>query len=172
MELKTVKDLFIHELKDVLSAEKQLVKALPKLAKAAENEELSSGFQQHLEETKEHVERVEQILKDIGASSRAQKCMGMEGLLAEGQQVIEDGGEAAVVDVAIAGAAQKVEHYEIVAYTGLVELANALELDDAAEALEETLDEEKATDEKLKELEESLLEEAQSLSAGQEEEEE
>jgi ferritin-like metal-binding protein YciE len=163
MELKSLRDLFVHELKDSLSAEQQLVRALPKMAKAAENEELKTGFQTHLEETKRHVERLEKILGELDASTRGPKCKGMAGLIEEGDELVKEGGEPVILDAALAGAAQKVEHYEIVAYTGMMELAKALELEAAADLLQETLEEELATDEKLKGIEETLTEAGQQL---------
>ena len=147
-----LKELYIDELRDLYSAENQLVKALPKMAKAASSDELRQGFEDHLEQTKEHVARLEQIFEALDESPKGKKCMGMEGLLKEGTEVMGEDFEEAVMDSAIIGAAQRVEHYEIAAYGTAREFANLLGETEAASLLEETLNEEKETDEKLTEL--------------------
>ena len=152
MELETLKDLYIHELKDLYSAEKQLIKALPKMVKAASNEKLAAGFQQHLEETKEQAVRLEKILKDLGQSTRGPKCKGMEGLVAEGQEMIEEEADEEVRDAGLIAAAQRVEHYEIAGYGCARTYAELLGEKAAAKVLQQTLDEEGATDKKLTEL--------------------
>ena len=152
MELETLKDLYIHELKDLYSAEKQLVRALPKMAKAASNEKLAAGFTKHLEETKEHAVRLEKILKDLGQSTRGPKCKGMEGLVAEGQEMIEEEADEEVRDAGLIAAAQRVEHYEIAGYGCARTYAELLGEKSAAKVLQQTLDEEGSTDKKLTEL--------------------
>ena len=147
-----LKELYIDELRNLYSAENQLVKALPKMAKAASSDELRQGFEDHLEQTKEHVARLEQIFEALDESPKGKKCMGMEGLLKEGTEVMGEDFEDAVMDSAIIGAAQRVEHYEIAAYGTAREFANLLGETEAASLLEETLNEEKETDEKLTEL--------------------
>src|SRR6202050_89826 len=111
-----LKQLYIDELKDIYNAETQLVKALPKMAKAASSEELRSGFEEHLEQTKRHVQRLEQIFESLGESPKGKKCAGMEGLVKEGGEVMEEDFDGAVMDAALIGAAQRVGHYEIAAY--------------------------------------------------------
>jgi ferritin-like metal-binding protein YciE len=155
MSLQTLHDLFEDELKDILSAEKQLLKALPKMAKAATNEDLAAGFEEHLEQTKTHVERIEKIFELLDKAPRAKKCKAMEGLLEEGSDLMEEDAEPDVMDAALIGAAQKVEHYEIATYGTLVTWARQLEMEKAADLLQATLDEEKETDLKLTELAET-----------------
>ena len=116
MELNTLKDLYIHELKDLYSAEKQLVKALPKMAKAATSEELAAGFKKHLEETKVHAERLEKILKSHDQTTRGPKCKGMEGVIAEGGEMIEEEADDEVRDAGLIAAGQRAEHYEMAGY--------------------------------------------------------
>ena len=116
MELQTLKDLYIHELKDLFSAEQQLVKALPKMAKAASNKELAAGFQEHLEQTKGHAQRLEQILSSHQQTTRGPKCKGMEGIVAEGAEMIEEEADDEVKDAGLIAAAQRVEHYEMAGY--------------------------------------------------------
>ncbi len=147
-----LKKLYVDELKDLYSAENQLVKALPKMAKAASSEQLRTGFEKHLEQTKGHVARLEQIFRSLDESPKGKKCMGMEGLIKEGAEVIGEDFEGAVLDAALIGAAQRVEHYEIAAYGTVREFARILDEPKHASLLEETLQEEKETDEKLTEL--------------------
>jgi ferritin-like metal-binding protein YciE len=147
-----LKKLYIDELKDLYSAENQLVKALPKLAKAASSKELRAGFEGHLEQTKGHLQRLEQIFEMLDESPKGKKCRGMEGLVEEGSEVMEEDFEDAVLDAALIGAAQRVEHYEIAGYGTVRALAEELGESDHASLLEETLEEEKETDEKLTQL--------------------
>jgi ferritin-like metal-binding protein YciE len=157
MKLKTLEDLFVHELKDLFSAENQLVKALPKMAKAATHEELKAGFEEHLEETKIHVERLNEIAELCECKLTGHKCKAMEGLIEEGQELISEDAEDAVRDAGLIGAAQRVEHYEIAGYGTARALAAVLGYEEAVELLTQTLDEEKATDEKLTELAENIV---------------
>jgi len=157
MQLETLKDLYIHELKDLHSAEKQLTKALPKMAKAASNEQLAKGFKEHLEQTEEHVNRLEKILESLDQSTRGQKCKGMEGLIEEGSEMIEEDAEDEVRDAGLIAAAQRVEHYEIAGYGCVRTYAELLGDTKGAELLQQTLDEEGATDKKLTELAKTLI---------------
>jgi len=152
MKLDTLEDLFVHELKDLLSAEKQLVKALPKMAKGATSQALQNAFKEHLEQTKGQVERLEKIFSILGKSPRAEHCKAMEGLIEEGSDLLEEEGSPMVKDAALIGAAQRVEHYEIAAYGTTRTLAELLGQTEAVDLLQATLDEEKDTDEKLTEL--------------------
>jgi len=151
-----LKELYIDELKDLYNAENQLVKALPKMAKAASSEELSQGFEEHLEQTRGHVQRLEKIFKSLGESPKGKKCKGMEGLVAEGAEVMEEDFEDSVMDAALIGAAQRVEHYEIAAYGTVCAFAEELGESEQASLLNETLEEEKETDEKLTKLAEQI----------------
>ncbi|HVJ67597.1 MAG TPA: ferritin-like domain-containing protein [Caulifigura sp.] len=155
MAAETLHDAFEEELKDILSAEKQLLKALPKMAKAASNADLVAGFEEHLEQTKGHVERLEKIFEMLEKAPRAKKCKAMEGLIEEGSEIMEEDAAPDVMDALLIGAAQKVEHYEIATYGTLVAWARQLEMEDAANLLHQTLDEEKETDVKLTELAET-----------------
>lgn len=152
MKLNSLNDLFHHELKDLYSAEKQLLKALPKMAKAATNPDLAAGFEAHLAETEEHVNRLEQIGKDLKLTLGGHKCKAMEGLIEEGSELIEEDAQDNVRDAGLIGAAQRVEHYEIAGYGTARALALQLDLKAAADILSLTLDEEKATDVKLSAL--------------------
>jgi ferritin-like metal-binding protein YciE len=152
MSAESLHDAFEEELKDVLSAEKQLLKALPKMAKSASNEDLAAGFEEHLEQTKGQIERLEKIFQMLDKAPRAKKCKAMEGLIEEGSEIMEEDAEPHVMDAMLIAAAQKVEHYEIATYGTLVTWARQLEMEDAAELLQQTLDEEKETDVKLTEL--------------------
>ena len=147
-----LKELYIDELKDLHSAESQLVKALPKMAKSASSEELRSGFEEHLEQTKGHVGRLERIFEMLNESPKGKKCKGMEGLIEEGSEVMEEEFDGAVLDVALIAAAQRVEHYEIAAYGTVCAYADLLGESDQAALLRQTLEEEKETNEKLTEL--------------------
>jgi ferritin-like metal-binding protein YciE len=146
-----LKELYIDELKDLYSAENQLVKALPKMAKAATSEDLRAGFEEHLEQTKGHVQRLETIFEQLGESPKGKKCKGMEGLIEEGSEAIEEH-DGAVLDAALIGAAQRVEHYEMAGYGTVIAFAEELGESKHVSLLNETLEEEKATDEKLTEL--------------------
>ncbi|MEI3801634.1 Ferritin-like metal-binding protein YciE [Chitinophaga ginsengisegetis] len=153
-------ELFMDELKDIYWAEKNLVKALPKMQKAATSEELSTCIGNHLEETKEHVARLEQVFELLGKKPQAKKCEAMEGLIAEGQEVVADTDEdTAVRDAGIIIASQKIEHYEISAYGSLRTLANVMGHSQVAKLLEQTLKEEKNADSLLTEVAESTVNE-------------
>lgn len=149
MPSENLKRLYVDELKDLFSAENQLLKALPKMAKAASSDRLRSGFEAHLEQTKGHVQRLEQIFESLDASPKGKKCVGMEGLVKEGSEVMEEGFADAVLDAGLIGAARRVEHYEMAAYAAVCEFAKVLGQTKHASLLEETLAEEKQTDEKL-----------------------
>lgn len=148
-----LRETMIEALKDLYDAEKQITKALPKMMKAAEHEELKEAFESHLQETENQISRLEKVFKALGESAKGKKCKGMEGLIAEGaEQISEDEGDAALI-----AAAQKVEHYEIAAYGSLIAWANLLDEQEAAELLEETLQEEEQTDQRLTELAETII---------------
>lgn len=157
MKHDTLKELYIHELKDIYSAEKQLIKALPKMAKAATHPELKAGFETHLEETKEHAVRLEKLLASHDESTRGPKCKAMEGLVEEGAELIEEEGDPEVLDAGLIMAAQKVEHYEIASYGTARTFAKILGDDAGAKILQTTLDEEGATDKKLTKLATSAI---------------
>ena len=146
MELKDLRDLFIEELRDLYSAENQIIKALPKMTKAASSAELKSGFEEHLEQTKEHLTRLEQIFEDLDQSPKGKKCNGMEGLLEEGKELMEEDASPEVMDAGLISAAQHVEHYEIAGYGCVRTYAELLGDKKAAGLLQKTLDEEKQTD--------------------------
>jgi ferritin-like metal-binding protein YciE len=156
-KIKSLQDLFVHELRDLYSAEKQLLKALPKMAKAATHEELKEGFEAHLAQTEEHVSRLDEIFEKLGISSRGEKCAAMEGLIEEGKKIMEEDISDNVLDAALIAAAQRVEHYEIAGYGTAKTFAEILGHDEAVDLLEQTLDEEKETDVKLTELAENNI---------------
>ncbi|HEU5371400.1 MAG TPA: ferritin-like domain-containing protein [Gaiellaceae bacterium] len=149
MQLQNLHDLFVDQLQDLYSAEQQLVEALPKMANASSHEELRDAFEHHLEETRGHVRRLEQIFSEIGESAGGKKCKGMEGLIKEGQEVLAMQGDPNVIDAALIAAAQRVEHYEIAGYGTAKTLADHLDLGDAKSLLDETLDEESKADKLL-----------------------
>jgi ferritin-like metal-binding protein YciE len=151
-ELSTWKDLFVKELRDIYDAEKQLTKALPKMAKAAESDELRSAFEEHREQTLGQIERIEQVFEMLGERAKSIPCKGMKGLVEEGSEIMQEDGEGAVLDAGLIGAAQKVEHYEIAAYGTLITYANLMGNEDIGDLLGETLNEEKETDERLTSL--------------------
>ncbi len=157
MELTTLKDLYVLELKDLLSAEKQIIKALPKMAKAASSPELVAGFKRHLDETKEQVGRLEKILASHKQTTRGPKCKGMEGVLAEGAEMIEEEADDEVRDAGLISAAQRVEHYEMAGYGSARTYAELLGDKEGAKLLQTTLDEEIATDKKLTKLAKSTI---------------
>jgi ferritin-like metal-binding protein YciE len=157
MASKTLQDLFIHALSDVYSAEKQLTKALPKLARASSNEQLKQAFQTHLEETNGQIERIDQVVELFDVKLKRIKCAAMEGLVEEAQEEIETFEQGPIRDAALIAAAQKVEHYEIATYGTLATLAKHLGKEDAMKLLLDTLQEEKATDEKLTQLAKAQL---------------
>lgn len=152
MSNESLKKLYVDELKDLFSAESQLVKALPKMAKAASSDELRAGLEKHLEQTKGHVQRLEEIFESLDENPKGKKCVGMEGLVKEGSEVMEEDFEEAVLDAGLIGAARRVEHYEMAAYGAVCEIAKVLGQTKHASLLEKTLAEEKQTDEKLASL--------------------
>jgi ferritin-like metal-binding protein YciE len=156
MQVSELKEIFVDELRDIYSAETQLVKALPKMAKAAGSNDLRSGFEKHLEQTKEHVARLEQIFEGLEEKPTGKKCAGMEGLIKEGSEVIEEDYEGEAKDAILIGAAQRVEHYEIAAYGTVRAMAEKLGERRAVTLLSKTLQEEKDTDEKLTQLAEKM----------------
>lgn len=160
MALNSLSDLFADELRDVLSAEKQLTKALPKMAKAATSPDLQKAFEKHLAQTEVHVTRLVQVFESIGQTARAKTCEAMKGLIKEGSEIIEEDAEPDVKDAALIAAAQKVEHYEIATYGTLATWAELLGYKKALGLLVKTLDEEKTTDEKLSELAQTTVNEA------------
>jgi ferritin-like metal-binding protein YciE len=157
MQLETLQDLYIHELKDLYSAENQLIRALPKMAKAAKNQELAAGFQEHLEQTKEHAARIEKILARHKKSTRGSRCKGMEGIIAEGAEMVEEQADPEVKDAGLIAAAQRVEHYEMAGYGTARTYAEMLGDNEGAKLLQRTLQEEVATDEKLTNLAKSSV---------------
>jgi ferritin-like metal-binding protein YciE len=161
MEMESLRDLFVEQLKDLYSAENQIIKALPKMIKAASSEELKSAFQEHLEQTKGQVERLDQIFEEIEEIPRGKKCKGMEGLIAEGKELLEEDAEEDVLDAGLIASAQHIEHYEIAGYGCVRTYAQLLGLDNAAKLLQQTLDEEKETDELLSGLAENINVEAE-----------
>lgn len=149
MSIKTVQDLFIHELSDMYSAEKQMTRSLPKMARASTDPQLAQAFERHLEETQGQVERIDQIVEATGFKLKRIKCVAMEGLIEEAKDTIEEIEKGPVLDAALIGSAQKAEHYEIASYTTLIVLATKLGLSEAKKLLSESLAEERSTDEKL-----------------------
>jgi ferritin-like metal-binding protein YciE len=152
MALATMQDLFIEQLKDLYSAEKQLVQALPKMAKAATTPELAQAITEHLSQTQNHVSRLEECFEHLNASARGKRCKGMEGLIEEGKETIEEEGEGFVKDAGLIAAAQRVEHYEISGYGTAKTMASLLGLDDVADLLDETLGEEEEADKLLSQI--------------------
>jgi ferritin-like metal-binding protein YciE len=152
MSVKTLEDLFIHELSDIYNAEKQLTKALPRLARAASTPDLIAAFESHLEETHHQIERIDQVVDATGMRLKRMKCAAMEGLVEEGKEVIEAIAKGPILDAALIAAAQKVEHYEIASYGTLLALARQLKADGIEGLLQETLKEEKAADARLTKL--------------------
>ena len=154
-QTETLHDAFLDELRDAYDAEKQLIKALPKMAKAAESDELRTAFETHLEETQGHAERLEQVFASLEEKVRGKHCDGMAGIIEEGRSVMGEDFEGTTLDACLIAAAQRAEHYEMAAYGTLVSWAKAMGHQEAAGLLEEILDEEKATDEKLTQIAES-----------------
>jgi ferritin-like metal-binding protein YciE len=157
MKLNTLQKLYTDELRDLYNAENQLLKALPKMAKAASSEELKEAFEKHLEQTKGHVERLEQVFEELGEKPKGKTCRAMKGLIEEGSEILEEDGEESVLDAGIIVAAQKVEHYEIAGYGSVRTFAHLLGKDKSAELLQTTLDEESETNEILNKLAESVV---------------
>jgi len=156
-DVKTMEDLFLEEIRDLMDAEKQITKALPKMAKATTTEELSAAFNDHLEQTRGHIERLERIFSEIGAKSGGVKCKGMEGLLKEGDEMVTLTDPGPVRDAGLIAAAQRVEHYEMAGYGAARTFAQLLGRIDAANLLEETLEEERETDENLTTIAETMV---------------
>jgi ferritin-like metal-binding protein YciE len=152
MELKSLEDLYVLELRDIYSAEAQLLKALPKMAKAASSGKLRSAFQEHEKQTKAHVERLEKIFNKLGKSPRGKRCKGMEGLIEEGNEMIKEDAEEEVRDAGLISAAQRVEHYEIAAYGTARAYATTIGDKDGERLLQQTLNEEEETDKKLTQI--------------------
>jgi ferritin-like metal-binding protein YciE len=152
VSVESLEKLLIHELKDLYSAEKQILQALPKMAKAATNPELKKAFQTHEKQTQQQVKRIEKIFANLEGSPTGKKCKGMEGLMEEGKEIMQEDMPDALRDAALIGAAQKVEHYEMAAYGTAREMAERLGLQDAARLLQETLDEEGDTDKLLTDI--------------------
>jgi ferritin-like metal-binding protein YciE len=155
--MDSLQDLYLKELKDMYNAEKQILRALPKMAKAASNEKLQAAFTEHHGVTEEHVRRLETIFDSLGTAHRGRRCPGMEGIIEEGSEVLEEDGDEAVRDAALIAAAQRVEHYEIAAYGTLRTYAEHLGREEDARLLQQTLDEEGETDKLLSKLAESRV---------------
>ncbi len=171
MSLDSLEKLFIEELRDIYNAEKQLTRALPRMAKAAESPDLERAFTSHLKETEGQIKRLERVFQEVGQAVRGKKCKGMEGLIEEGKEMMEEDGEPQVIDAALIASAQKVEHYEIAAYGCLRTYAELLGYSEAAQLLQQNLQEEEAADKKLTQLGESGINDAAaSAGAGVEEE--
>ena len=171
-DMGTLHEAFVDELRDTYDAEKQLTKALPKMAKAANSPELREAIESHLEETRQQVERLEQVFESIEEKARGKHCDGIAGIIQEAQAIMQEDFDEATADACLIAAAQRAEHYEMAAYGTLVAWARAMGHDDAADLLQETLDEEKAADEKLNSLAEGGINEQAAEGAHQDEEEE
>jgi ferritin-like metal-binding protein YciE len=156
MKLETMKELLLDELQDLYSAETQITKALPKMAKTASTPELRQAFESHLQETEGHVQRLEKIFKHLQESTKGKTCEGMKGLLKEGEERIKEGGDVDVVDAGLIAAAQRVEHYEIAAYGSARTYAELLKENEVAKLLDQTLNEEKSADQKLTKISKSV----------------
>jgi ferritin-like metal-binding protein YciE len=155
MSINSLQDLMVEELRDMYHAENQLVKALPKMAEAASTPALKQAFERHLEQTENQVNRIEEIFEQLGGDPKGKRCKGMEGIITEGAEVIDQEGPDAVIDAALIAAAQRVEHYEIAAYGCIRSYANLLGLGDVAKLIEQSLEEEEAADQLLSELAET-----------------
>ena len=169
MTKDSLQELYVDELKDLYSAENQLTKALPKMAKTASSEELRQGFEEHLEQTKGHVERLQQIFEMLGEKPTGKKCVGMEGLIKEGAEIMAEDFEDEVMDAALISAAQRVEHYEIAAYGTVSAYADLVGESEHVSLLRETLNEEREADQKLTELSKEINVEAQKAGSEREE---
>jgi len=157
MKLNSLEELFVEQMKDMYNAENQLIKALPKMAKAASSQELRSAFESHLEETRRHAERLEQVFEMFGQKVKGKTCDAMKGLVQEGSEMISEDGDPSVKDAGLIAAAQRVEHYEMAGYGCLRTWAQQLGKFEAARLLEETLNEEKHADEKLNSIAEGMV---------------
>ena len=171
MAAANLKELMVEEIRDIYDAEKQLVKALPKMAKAAESDELRAAFEEHLEITRMQVERLEEVFKHLGIAARGKPCEGMKGLIEEGQEVMEEM-EGSTLDAALIASAQKVEHYEIATYGTLATFADVLDMQEVKDLLAQNLEEEKEADEKLTAIAGQINPDAESEEEGGEEEQE
>lgn len=169
MAAKTLRELFVSELRDMYDGERQLTRALPKMAKAAESQELEAAFTSHFQETEKQVTRLEQVFQGIGETVRGKKCEGIQGIIEEGKTAMEEL-EGPVLDAALIAGAQKIEHYEIALYGTLAYFADLLGEDKAKELLGQTLEEEKAADEKLTAIAKSRVNRDALVSAGEDEE--
>jgi ferritin-like metal-binding protein YciE len=161
MQMESLKDLLVDELKDLYSAENQILKALPKMIKKATAPDLKAGFEKHLKETQVHVERLEKIFQELEESPKGKKCKGMEGVITDGKEMMEEDAEPEVMDAGLIGAAQHVEHYEMAGYGCVRTYAELLGLSNISKLLQKTLDEERATDEKLTQLAQNINVEAE-----------
>ncbi len=157
MEMSNLQDLMVDNLKDLYSAETQMLKAMPRVAKKIQNEQLRSAFEMHMKETEEHIERLEQIFEQLGEKPTGKKCKGMEGLLEENKELLSEDAEQDVLEAGLIVGAQKVEHYEIAGYGSAVTFAKLLGNDQAARLLAQSLDEEERTDKKLTAIAESTI---------------
>jgi len=157
MELENLQDLYIHELKDLYSAERQIIQALPKMIKAASSDKLRAGFQEHLKQTEGHANRLQKILSSLGQTTRGKKCKGMEGVIAEGAEILKQEADSEVRDAGLISAAQRVEHYEIAGYGTARTYAELTGDNEAARLLQTTLNEEAETDKKLSHLAKSEI---------------
>lgn len=170
MKINSLQDLYVDELRDLYDAENQLIKALPKMAEASTSAELRLGFEEHLEQTRGHAQRLEQIFERLGEKPKGKKCKGMEGIVKEGSETLDEDMQDDVKDAAIIGAAQRVEHYEIAGYGTARTHADLLGREEDSRLLEETLEEEKETDEKLTGLAENINVQAREGAESEEEE--
>jgi ferritin-like metal-binding protein YciE len=157
MPMESLEDLFVHEIKDLYNAEQQILKALPKMIREASSGELQQALQQHLDQTKGHVERLDQVFHEVGESACGVKCKGMEGIIEEGAEILKEPADDSVKDAGIIAAAQRVEHYEMAAYGTVRTYARTLGHDEAVSLLEETLREEKEADKRLTEIAEGTV---------------
>jgi len=169
-QLAKLDDLFLKELRDIFDAEKQITKAIPKMVRAAESDELRAAFEEHLEVTREQIQRLEQVFEMLDTRAKGAHCPGMEGIIKEGSELLQQEGDPSVMDAGLIAAAQKVEHYEIATYGTLVTYAKMLGHEDAADLLSQTLEEEKETDQRLTQLAENFVN--PSAASGKEDEEE
>ena len=157
MKLTSLHDLFLDSLRDLYNAENQIIKALPKMAKTADSEELQKGFQEHLEQTRRRVERLEKVFEIMGAKARSKTCQAMEGIIEEGKELMKESAEPEVLDAGLIASAQKVEHYEMACYGTVRAWAQQLGQNEAADLLQQTLDEEIDADRKLSNIAESMV---------------
>jgi ferritin-like metal-binding protein YciE len=171
MAAENLHELFVDELRDIYDAEKQLTKALPKMAKACDSDDLRAAFEEHLEITRMQVDRLEEVFKSLGIAARGKPCEGMKGLIEEGQEMMEELEQGATLDAALIASAQKVEHYEIASYGTLATFAEIMGHQDAKDLLGQTLDEEKEADEKLTQVAGQINFEAEAEGQGEQEQE-